>query len=52
MIGARTFAVIVVLAVTAGAVAGTAIGVGLAVAVDRGRALLGEVDWDGADDGW
>jgi hypothetical protein len=50
MIGTRTFAVMVVLAVTAGAVAGTAIGIVVAVAVDRTRDLFGEVDWDGGDE--
>lgn len=50
MIGTRAFAVIVVLAVTAGAVAGIALGIGLVVAVDRARALVEPIDWTGADD--
>jgi hypothetical protein len=50
VIGTRTFAVMVVLAVAAGAVAGTAIGVSLAVWTDRLRYVLGEVEWDGAEE--
>jgi hypothetical protein len=50
MIGTKTFAVMVVLAVTAGAVAGTALGVAVAVWTDRLRGVFGEVDWDGAGD--
>lgn len=50
MTGGKVFALLVALAVTAGAVAGAALGVGAAVFVDRSRALFGEVDWDGPDD--
>lgn len=50
MIGRKTFGLVVALAVTVGVVAGSALGIGLATAVDRASALLGEVDWDGADD--
>lgn len=50
MIGRKSFAVIVVLAVAAGSAAGVGIGVILAVASDRARTLWEPIDWDGADD--
>jgi len=50
MIGRKTFAVMVVLAVTAGAASGVALGVVLAVASDRARALWEPIDWDGVDE--
>jgi hypothetical protein len=50
MIGRKSFAVIVVLAVTVGSAAGIGIGVVLAVASDRARTLWEPIDWNGADD--
>jgi hypothetical protein len=50
MIGRKSFAVIVVLAVAAGSAAGIALGVVAAVASDRARNLWEPIDWDGVDD--
>lgn len=50
MIGAKTFVLLCVLAATAGVIAGTALGVGLAVTTDRARSLFEPIDWEGVDD--
>jgi ABC-type lipoprotein release transport system permease subunit len=50
VITGRTFAVLVVLAATAGAVAGTALGVSVAVWTDRLRNLWEPIEWEGVDE--